>query len=67
MRQASAWVNADPAACVAILAKRLRIDPALAASINRTTFADTLAAARMQTSVELAAPTRNSGPSPPAS
>lgn len=55
MRQASAWANANPAACATILAKRLRIDPALAASIYRTTFAETLAPARMQSSVELAA------------
>jgi NitT/TauT family transport system substrate-binding protein len=55
MRQASAWANANPAACATILAKRLRIDPALAASINRTTFAEGLNPARMQSQVELAA------------
>ena len=55
MQQAAAWANANPAACAAILARRLKIDPQLAASINRTTFAERLSPPRMQASIELAA------------
>jgi len=55
MRQAAAWANANPAACAPILARELKIDPKVAAAINRTTFAELLSAARMQPSVDLAA------------
>ena len=55
MQQAAAWANANPAACAAILSRRLKIEPQLAAAINRTTFAERLSAPRMQGSIDLAA------------
>ena len=55
MRQTAEWANANPRRSADILVRELKIDPAVAATINRATFAETLSPDRMQQSVDLAA------------
>lgn len=55
MRKSAAWANANPALCVPILAKYLKVDPKVAAGGRRTEFALRLSAAKMQPMIDLSA------------
>jgi NitT/TauT family transport system substrate-binding protein len=55
MRESAVWANANPGPSAEILVKYLKIDPKLAAAMNRSTFAEQLDPAKMQQSIEIAA------------
>lgn len=55
MRETAAWANGNPAASGAILAKYLKLDPTVIATMTRVRYGDQLTAALMQPVVDTAA------------
>jgi NitT/TauT family transport system substrate-binding protein len=55
MRQTAAWANANPALCVPILVKYLKVDPQVATMVHRAKFAERLSAAKVQPMIDLSA------------
>ncbi len=55
MREAAIWANANPDKSVDILAKYTKIDPSLVRAANRAKFGESLSAAWIQPTIDLAA------------
>lgn len=55
MRETAVWANANPAQSGTLLAKDLKMDPAVVAKMTRVRYAETLTAALMQPAIDASA------------